>query len=326
MAGPPLLLGVEIGGTKLQLGLGRGDGQILGLDRRAIRPEGGARGILDQIARAYDDLRARPGLDGDPPRAVGVGFGGPVDAARGVVVRSHQVAGWDGFDIADWARRKLDIPLVAVQNDADTAGLGEARFGAGVGHSPVLYVTVGSGIGGGLIVDGRIYRGAGAGAAEIGHLWVDDGDDGPRRLEEIASGWAIDAAARAFAAEGRFAHLPGPTPEGGGDPPLFDAAFVARAAEAGDPAALSLLDRATRAMSRALAHATTLLAPRRIILGGGVSLIGDPLWFEPIRSGLDRWAFPPFRGTFDVVPARLGESVVIHGALALAGDRLAEIR
>ena len=307
----PLLLGVEIGGTKLQLGLGRGDGRVLRLARRAIRPEDGADGILAQIERAYADLIADLGDLGPPPEGAGIGFGGPVDADRGVAIRSHQVEGWDGFDFSGWTRTKLGIGRVAVQNDADTAGLGEATFGAGVGQSPVLYVTVGSGIGGGLIVDGRIYRGAGLGAAEIGHLWIDGGPDGPRRLEDIASGWAIGAAARGAGA--------GPS----GLPSFGDAATIAASAASGDPAAVAILGRAAEAMGTALAHAATLLAPRRIILGGGVSLIGEALWFGPIRRRLRDRVFPPFRESFDLVAAELGESVVVHGALALA--RLAMI-
>ena len=115
----PLLLGIEIGGTKLQLGLGRGDGRLLALERRAIRPEAGAEGILRQIGEAYEALLARESKVGEPPSAVGIGFGGPVDADRGVALRSHQVVGWDGFALAEWARQALRVPHVAVQNDAD---------------------------------------------------------------------------------------------------------------------------------------------------------------------------------------------------------------
>ena len=295
-APPPLLLGIEIGGTKLQLGLGRGDGEILRLERRAIRPEAGARGILAQIEEAHAALIAGLGDLGPPPEAGGIGFGGPVEVAEGVTLRSHQVEGWDRFALADWARRTLGMARVVVQNDADTAGLGEALFGAGVGLSPILYLTIGSGIGGGLILDGQIYRGAGLGAAEIGHLWVDGGPEGPRRLEDIASGWAIGSAS----------------------PDFGDARAVARAAAAGDPTALAIFARATDALGRALADAATLLGPRRIILGGGVSLIGESLWFAPIRARLRERVFPPFRDSFDLVPAGLGEAVVVQGALALA--------
>ena len=310
-----IYLGIEIGGTKLQLAMGSGDGSLIALERRAIRPEAGAKGLLDQIAEAYHVLLSTSGVR---PVAVGIGFGGPVDTERGLILRSHQVEGWDGFALGDWARQALGIPLVAIQNDADTAGLGEARFGAGRGLSPIFYVTIGSGIGGGLILDGRIYRGSGLGAAEIGHLWVDEPGKPPRLLESIASGWSIGEAGRAAFAEG---------PDRGvletladGDRRNVNAQRIGQAAEQGDPRALAILSEATRALGKCLAQMATLIAPKRIILGGGVSLLGEPLWFGPIREQLEQRVFPPFRGTFDVVPALLGEEVVLHGALALARD------
>jgi glucokinase len=262
--------------------------------------------------------------------AAGIGFGGPVVAGRGVVTTSHQVAGWDDFPLADWARRTLGVENVSLENDADTAGLGETRFGAGVGFSPVLYVTVGSGIGGGLILNGRIYHGSGAGAIEVGHLWVidrNDSDLGVVTLEKAASGWAIADAARSYVERHRAAAGRAPWSvlrHAGGDPAAITARDVAAAAREGDREARYILDRAAAAMAHGLGQAVTLLAPRRIILGGGVSLIGEDLWLGPIRSKLEAYIFPPFRGTFDVVAAALGEEVVVHGALALAADRLAQ--
>jgi glucokinase len=324
MAGP-LVVGVEIGGTKLQAGLGRGDGRLVGLERRAVEPARGAAGILEQVPAMLDRLTAGAGVARGEVRALGIGFGGPVDSERGVVTRSHQVEGWAGFPLADWARERLGVSGVSLHNDADTAALAEARFGAGVGFSPVLYVTVGSGIGGGLVIDGRIYRGAGAGALEIGHLWVVDrhsSDLDVLRLEDLASGWAIGRAARHYAerqlAEGLYDWSV--LEAAGGDPSRIDAALVARAARDGDAEAGFILRKAVTAMATALNQAVTLLAPHRIILGGGVSLIGKDLWFAPIREQLDTHAFPPFRGTFDLVPPALGEEVVVHGALALAAD------
>jgi glucokinase len=321
----PLFVGFEIGGTKLQTGLGRGDGKLLGLERCRVDSSRGAAGIREQLRQLTETLLAKASVTRDEITALGIGFGGPVDSERGVVTKSHQIEGWEQFPLAGWARSTLGFRVVSLHNDADTAALGEARFGAGVGYSPVLYVTVGSGIGGGLVIGGKIYRGAGAGALEIGHLWVVDrssSDLDVVKLEDVASGWSIGRAARRYAerqiAEGRndwrVVEL------AGGDLERIDAVLVARAAAEGDQEASYLLRTAVNAMAVALNQAVTLVAPHRIILGGGVSLIGEPLWYHPIRSLLNTYVFPAFRGTFDVVAPALGEEVVVHGALALAQD------
>lgn len=318
----PLFLGIEIGGTKLQLGLGRGDGHILAFERLTIEPARGAEGILAQIDATAGPLLSSLGDGHDPIVAVGIGFGGPVDTDRGIVSTSHQVAGWDGFPLVGWIRERFGVPLVTLQNDADTAGLGEAWFGAGAGISPLLYVTVGSGIGGGLIIDGEIYRGSGRGAMEIGHLEVALPSDAGlviTTLESVSSGWSIGARAREEARrllrEERTGILLGLAD---GLPDQITAVHVAEAARQGDPEAASLIGRAVDAIVQALSHAVTLVAPRRIILGGGVSRMGTELWCDPIRRRLANKVFPPFRGTYDIVPAALGEMVVVHGALVLA--------
>ena len=300
----PCLLGIEIGGTKLQVGLGRRDGSLVDLACLRVRPDDGAAGIRRQIEAAGADLLARHAIESGNLLAVGVGVGGPVDPDRGVAIVSHQVDGWAEFPLADWVRSAFRVGAVSVSNDADTAALGEARAGAGVGFDPLLYLTIGSGVGGGLIVGGSIYRGSGRGAVEIGHLIVDETEG--RTLESVASGWAIARAGR---------EILGPKQAN-----PVTAETVVAAARAGDPRAEGILRSARAAMGRALAQAITLLAPRRIILGGGVSLIGEAMWFGPIRHEVDRRVFKPFRGTYDIVPAALGEAVVVHGALALAAE------
>jgi glucokinase len=324
----PWILGVEIGGTKLQLGLSRRPDGLDALIRRTIVPAHGSRGILAQIQEGFAELTSEHGLRPGDVRAVGVGFGGPVDAESGRTEASFQVEGWTGFPLADWFRETLGVPLASVHNDADVAGLAESRRGAGQAHSPLLYLTIGSGVGGALILDGRIYRGAGRGAAEIGHLRVPPSDLSPAQdewpdLEKVASGWGVGSVARDLArtleAEGRRWSL---QDEVGGDVGRITAVDVAGAARRGDPNALRVLERAHRAIAHALCQAVALIAPARIILGGGVSLMGEELWFAPIRERVEAQVFAPFRGSFEIVPAGLGEEVVVHGALELARDAL----
>src|SRR5262245_51425502 len=166
-----MFLGIEIGGTKLQLGIGPGDGTLAGLWRGTVDVAAGAEGIRRQITNAVPELLAKAGVGRAALKGVGIGFGGPVDDATASVIKSHQIEGWDNFPLADWISDLVGLPA-ALGNDADVAGLAEALFGAGKGLSPVFYITIGSGIGGGLIINGEIYRGCGRGAAEIGHLLV----------------------------------------------------------------------------------------------------------------------------------------------------------
>jgi glucokinase len=173
-----VFLGVEIGGTKLQLGVCDRHGRLKRLVRERVDRRQGAAGIRQQIERLTPPL-----LTG--VRAIGVGFGGPVDVERGRAVRSHQITGWSGFPVKRWFERKFGLP-VAVDNDQNCAALAEATVGAGRGLRRVFYVTVGTGIGGGFVIDGELYSGR-YGAAEIGHTWV-----GQHRLEDVASGLAIE--------------------------------------------------------------------------------------------------------------------------------------
>ena len=333
-----MFLGIEIGGTKLQLGVGPGDGTLVALERFDVEPKRGARGILAHIEAAGRVLAARHDV-----RAIGIGFGGPVDASSGTVVKSHHVAGWEGVEIVDWCRRTLQLPS-AVENDCDAAGLAEAHFGAGRGTKVMFYVTVGTGIGGGLVVDGRIYRGSGFGAAEIGHLRPGLLADRPEsNVESLASGWGIAAAARerlssplsrdfvplrpgAGRAFGDARHRSAEEEDAdaefvadlrqrcGGQLEELTTQMVAQAASEGNEVARDVLARACQALGWAVAQAITLVSPEVVVVGGGVSLAGETLFFAPLREQVDRYVFPPLLGKFRIAPAELGERVVVHGA------------
>jgi glucokinase len=314
-----MFLGIEIGGTKLQLGLGNGDGHVAALWRGAVNPAEGGEGIRRQIVSAVPELLAKAGTDRGRLRGVGIGFGGPTDDATRSVIKSHHIAGWDSFPLADWVGDLVGVPAVLC-NDADVAGLAEALFGAGKGLSPVFYMTVGSGIGGGLIIDGQIYRGVGKGAAEVGHLrpvypLTREGHD--QILEHWASGWGIGRAGEDTARRG--ADVSGIRAAGGGS---ITGKAVAEAAGRGDATARGILDEAVQALAEGICSVIKLLCPRRIIVGGGVSLIGEELLFGPLRRYVAERGFAAFAGLTDIVPAALGEEVVVHGALALARQKL----
>ena len=316
-----MYLGIEIGGTKLQLGLGADDGKLRGLWRGNVDVAAGPEGIRRQIVAAVPELLDKAGIQRRQLRSVGIGFGGPVDDASHTVIKSHQIEGWDNFPLADWIGEVVGLPA-ALGNDADVAGLAEALHGAGKGLSPIFYITIGSGIGGGFIINGEIYRGCGRGAAEIGHLRVvptlNTGEKAMRILEGWASGWAIarnaeSASLRGADSDGILAQITaGP----------ITAEAVGHAAQQGDANAQELIAIARDALAEGICHVIALLCPRRIVIGGGVSLMGEELLFQPLRRLVAERVFKPFAGLTDIVPASLGEEVVVHGAIALARKRL----
>ena len=339
-----MLLGIEIGGTKLQLGIGEGDGTALSaLVRLDVVPSLGAEGIRQQIADA-----ARSLVKAHAVQRAGIGFGGPVDSQRGVTLTSHQIEGWDHFPLTRWLQDILKMPVV-LGNDSDLAGLAEARFGAGKGCRVVLYSNVGSGIGGALIVGGRLHQGAAGIASEIGHLRPGLHCREPdETVESLASGWAIAQNAQAkllnpelHSLSARMFQDQPLDPEGirsrlveleeAGEKAAADllhrcngcleqisTRLLADAARDGNELARDVFQHACQAYGWALAQAITLLGPDVVAVGGGVAQLGEELFLTPLRHEVNRYVFPSLRETYRIVPALLGEEVVVHGALALA--------
>ncbi|NUQ66356.1 MAG: ROK family protein, partial [Pirellulales bacterium] len=279
-------------------------------------PRAGAEGIRRQI-----EALARPLIGRHAIRAIGIGFGGPVDSVSGRTIKSHQVEGWDDFPLTDWCRRTLGLPA-ALGNDSDMAGLAEARFGAGQGQRIVFYTNVGSGIGGALVIDGEVYPGHRGVASEIGHLRPGlDCATSSQTLESLASGWGITETVRmALRNPSHPANdIDDLVARCSGRPDRLDTRLIARAAAEGNRIARDALDRACRAYGWGIAQMATLLAPSIVVVGGGVALVGEDLWFKPLRAYVSQYVFPPLAATFQIVPAKLGEEVVLHGALAMAG-------
>lgn len=310
-----MLLAIEIGGTKLQLAVGRGDGRPpAALQRLEVVPADGAEGIRRTIERVGRRL-----VGSHRVRAVGIGFGGPVDVDAGRTLTSHQIDGWDDFPLVDWCRRVLGLPAV-LSNDSDAAGLAEARFGAGRAGRVVFYSNVGSGIGGALVIDGRLFRGGLGVAAELGQLRPGlSCRRADQTVEAMASGWAIGQAARArLASAGDDPDAVDLLRRSGGQAERLDAKTIADAALAGNRIARAVLDDACRAYGWGLAQMITLVAPNIVVLGGGVSQVGEELFFAPVRRYVGQYTFGPLAERVEIVSASLGQEVVLYGALALA--------
>ena len=298
------LLGIEIGGTKLQIVVGDDSAKILERRRLAVDPTKRGAGIREQIKVTLGEL-----IPATKPASIGVGFGGPVDWKTGQICRSHQIEGWADFKLSDWLQSLSGLP-VRVDNDANTGTLGEARHGAGVGFNPVFYVTLGSGIGGGLVVDGHIYHGAKPGEAEIGHVRLDRNGT---IVESRCSGWAVDARIRQLKAtepKSLLVKLAGNLTGG-------EARHLAPALKEGDAAAKRILNETAEDLGFGLSHAVHLFHPEVIVLGGGLSLVGEPLRVG-IESALRRFTMEAFTPGPQIRLAALGEDAVPMGALELA--------
>lgn len=300
-----MFIGIEIGGTKLQLVAGDIEGTLIERRRFEVNQARGGEGIREQIASALPEL-----ISVTNAKAIGVGFGGPVDNETGHICCSHQIEGWSEFPIGDWLKQLSGLP-VKVDNDANTAAFGEALCGAGKGANPVFYITMGSGVGGGVVVDGRIYHGAKPGEAEIGHIRLDKTGV---IVEERCSGWAVDRRIREACAgspKSKLAELTRGMRRG-------EATQLAAALEADDLVAQEILAETASDLAFGLSHVVHLFHPEVIVLGGGVSLIGEPLR-AAVAKALTGFIMEAFHPGPQVKLAALSEDAVPVGALKLAG-------
>ncbi len=301
------LLGIEIGGTKLQLVAGDEAGHIRERRRLSVERLAGGVGIRQQIAAVLPELIAS-----HRPVAVGVGFGGPVDFRTGRICCSHQIAGWHDFELGQWLRELTRLP-VSVENDANVAALGEALQGAGRGFDPVFWINMGSGVGGGLVTGGRLYHGAIPGEAEFGHLRLDRTGT---TVEERCSGWAVDrrivALVKDWSAPSVLADLVGSQGK-----PCGEARHLAPALAVADELARRIVAEVADDLAFALSHAVQLFHPQAVVMGGGLSLVGEPLR-SAVATALPRYVMDSFQPGPQVLLPGLGEDSVPVGALALA--------
>ena len=306
-------IAIEIGGTKLQVVLGDGQGNIASRYRDAVDLSRGAEGIRESI---YCGIK--PFLEPGLAKAVGVGFGGPVDHKTGRVMVSHHVEGWAGFELGRWLREITSLP-VAVDNDANVAALAEARVGGGVGFGRVFYITLGSGMGGGMVIAGLLYHGRSPGESEIGLVKLDK--DG-RTFESSCSGWGVDKKIRSYIKDNPqsiIAKLVAQSPDdkNGEISPGGEARYLSQAISAGDTGAAEILACTASDLAFGISHVTHLFNPEAVILGGGLSLLGEPLR-SAVAGALGGFLAKAYRPGPIIKIASLGEDVVGAGALILA--------
>ena len=318
---PCHVVAVDLGGTKILTAVVSDRGEILA-QRRAETPQTGVDPVLEVITAtvlaALHDARVPAG------EIVGVGVGapGPLNPDSGIVFEAPNLSGWRDVPLKDSLEARLSLP-VFVEHDATAAALGEWWRGAGRGVHDLIYLTVGTGIGGGIIIGDQVVHGVTGTAGEVGHMTIDvNGPPCPCGrstgcLEALASGRAIARMAREAISAGKRTQI---LAIAGGDAESVEAEHVEQAARAGDPVAREIFSRAATYLGVGVANLLNLLNPARVIIGGGVSKAGD-LLFDPVRRIARQRAFERPGRDAEIVPAALGDDSGPVGVAAVALQR-----
>lgn len=307
-------VGFDIGGTKCAVCIGRYEGECLRILKRkaiptdlSIRPEI----MLTRLMELASGM-----LAGEEPVAIGVSCGGPLDSATGRVLGPPNLPGWDNVPVVDMLKKHYGVPVV-LRNDADAGALAEWRWGAGKGCRHMVFLTFGTGLGAGLIINGKLYTGAANMSGEIGHVRMAEygpiGYGKSGSFEGFCSGGGIAQLAELYRKE---ALQKGVVPSYNADATVKD---VAEAARAGDPIAIKVFDACAYQLGRGLSLIIDFLNPERIVLGSIFGRCHDLLW-EKTAAVIQQEALPALAEACKVVPAMLGESIGDYAALAVAEE------
>lgn len=314
------LIGVDIGGTNIVVGIVAEDGSALcGVRAEPTRPEEGPERVVERIGRMVDESASEAGRVAGVARerivGVGVGSPGPLDRALGLVLLTPNL-GWRNVPLRQMVGDALGLPAT-LDNDANCAVFGEWWLGAARGGRSVVGITIGTGIGGGIVLDGRLYHGVSDVAGEIGHMSIDStgrrckcGNYGC--LEAYASGTAIAARAREGIEAGADTSLPGYV---GGELDRLTAQTVYEAAHDGDEFALEMVRDTARFLGAGLANLVNIFNPDIVVVAGGVTLAGDKL-FLPLRAEVKRRAFKSAVERCRIVAGELPGTAGVYGAVA----------
>ena len=307
----PTAIGIDFGGTTIKCALVE-DGKIIQRgDLIDTLHSGDSSAIEEALLGRIAQLRAiRPDTV-----AIGVGLPGIIDSVNGIVHRLSNVPGWNDIPLCDLLQRRTGL-YAAIENDAKCMAYAEWKYGAARNGKNVVCVTLGTGVGGGIILDGRLYRGSFLGAGEIGQMSIDyqglPGNYGNLGAIEkyVGNHQIAERGQRLYESAGRLVSLEQCTP-----------AVLAAAAQAGDPVARQLWAEIGREIGVALANVVWLLNPDTIVLGGGVAKAGD-LLFEPIRRTIQSTTMPTFYENLKILPAALGNDAGIIGSASVALDSM----
>ncbi|MGA9365061.1 MAG: ROK family protein [Bacteroidota bacterium] len=310
-------VGVDLGGTAIKAGLVNPQGKILLDTTVPAEANQGPTHVIEQIIKSVHQL-----IDGSSYKkreyaGIGVGSPGSVDLDGGTVKYPPNFPGWTVVRLGDALHKEFGLH-VEVDNDANAAAVGEAKLGAGIGHKDFIMVTLGTGVGGGLILGGKIFRGTFGGAGELGHITIDH--NGP--LCNCGNHGCVEAYVGAKYLTRRAIEKLKRNRKSkilslaGNNTKHIDPKIISLAAKAGDATALDILAETGRYLGIGLATVVNLLDVRLIIIGGGIARAGKPL-FDPIKESVRKHVLTPMRDGLEVLPAKLGNSAGILGAAAL---------
>jgi glucokinase len=310
------IIGVDLGGTRVRAALADATGKFLARTEHKTEADQGFEHVIGNIVGVAKKMLAKA----EPGEVIALGLGapGPLNPRTGIVYSPPNLPGWTNVPLRDILEEKLGIP-VFIGNDANLAALGEYTFGAGKDYRYLVYVTVSTGIGGGIVEDGRIIDGARGAAGEVGHMTIQV--DGPRCncgnygcWEVLASGTAIRR--RAIEAVATSVKPSLIRDMANNDLDKISAEIVEKAARQGDPLALELLHETAVYLGVGVTNMLHLFNPEIVVIGGGVSQMGD-LLFKPMIEEVERRAMPAFRENVPIVPTDLGDDVGLYGAVAI---------
>ena len=308
-----VIAGIDIGGTKTAIALEDSFGERIAA--RTLPTQTDAFVMIGQISDAVETM-----LDENRAKltAVGIGCPSPLDIEKGLVMSPSNLREWSNFPIVKLFKDRFTVPVV-LENDANTAALGEYVHGAGRGYKNIVYVTVSTGIGGGIILNGEIYHGVGAGAGEIGHMIVQT--DGVKCncgsvgcVETICAGVHIARRAQEKLADGAASLMN----EIEGNIKEVSAKTVVEAARRGDKLAIEIWDETCFYLAVGIANAITLLAPEAVIIGGGIAAATGEMLFAPLRRLIPKYVSMIPADKIKILPAELGSESGVCGALMLA--------
>ena len=306
------VIGVDLGGTKISTAISTIEGNILANVVLPTKAEEGEVAVLGRIIQSIDEVIVGSSTSIDEVEAIGIGSPGPLDAKKGIIITTPNLPFKD-YNLVQPLKEKYNIP-VYLDNDANAAAIGEYMFSAGKGKESIVYFTVSTGVGGGAVLDGKVYRGHTSNALEIGHTTVDP--NGPRCncgnlgcLEAMSSGTAIAKKGKEAVSTNVETSLK-----------KYDTVTsyeVFKEAEAGDEVAKDIIDNALTYLGIGVANAIATFDPEMIIIGGGVSKAGD-IVFDTVKKVVNKRCFKSMAESCEIVPAGLGSDAGVVGAVALA--------